>query len=144
MNPYQRPYDENGKLVKTFDQQVHYSFKEYNRNPLYDAQLNITDEEDYLNFVNNFSIEWNISELFTLMGRFSITRQTGESNYFLPAQHSKFVDMGDPVSDPKNICGKSWERQSFSLLGDINLRYGQSGNIVFMRWLGLLFQTTTD
>src|SRR5699024_10024141 len=120
----------NGKLVKTFDQQVHYSFKEYNRNPLYDAQLNITDEEDYLNFVNNFSIERNISELFTLMGRFSITRQTGESNYFLPAQHSKFVDMGDPVSDPEEYMRRGefkWGTdKSFSVLGDINLRYGQS------------------
>ena len=150
MNPYQRPYDENGKLVKTFDQQVHYSFKEYNRNPLYDAQLNITDEEDYLNFVNNFSIEWNISELFTLMGRFSITRQTGESNYFLPAQHSKFVDMGDPVSDPEEYMRRGefkWGTdKSFSVLGDINLRYGQSiGKHSIYAVSGFnISQTTTD
>lgn len=77
-NPYQRPYDENGKLVKLFDKNVPSYFKSVNTNPLYDAQLNITDEEDYFNFVNNFSMEWNITDALTLMGRISLTRQTGE------------------------------------------------------------------
>lgn len=150
MNPYQRPYDEDGNLVKVFDNQVHYSFKTGNRNPLYDAQLNITDEEDYLNFVNNFSIEWNVSQSFTLMGRFSITRQSGETNYFLPAQHSKFAEMGDPVSDPEEYMRRgefTWGTdKSFSILGDVNLRYGQSfgKHSIFAVGGFNISQTTTD
>ena len=92
--------------------------------------MNISDNENYFNFVNNFSLEWNITEFLTLMARVSITRQTGETNYFLPAQHSKFADMGDPVSDPEEYMRRgefTWgTSKMFSILGDINLRYGQS------------------
>lgn len=130
MNPYQRPYDENGKAQKLFYESAPSYFSRYNRNPLYDSQLNITDEEDYFNFVNNFSMEWNINEHFTLMSRFSITRQTGESNYFIPAQHSKYSEMGDPVSDPEEYMRRGeyqWgTNKSLSLLGDINIRYSQN------------------
>lgn len=130
MNPYQRPFDKDGKLVKQFDKDAPRYFTSYNHNPLYDAQLNISDNENYFNFVNNFSLEWNITEFLTLMARVSITRQTGETNYFLPAQHSKFADMGDPVSDPEEYMRRgefTWgTSKMFSILGDINLRYGQS------------------
>lgn len=130
MNPYQRPADKDGKLVKQFDKDAPYYFTAYNNNPLYDAQLNITDNEDYFNFVNNFSLEWNITDFLTLMARVSITRQTGETNYFLPAQHSSFADMGDPVSDPEEYMRRgrfTWgTSKMFSILGDINLRYGQT------------------
>ena len=129
MNPYQRPYDEKGNLVKLFDEDVPYTFTSYNKNPLYDAHLNITDNEDYFNFVNNFSMEWNMTKELTLMTRISISRQTGENNYFLPAQHSKFSDMGDPVSDPEEYMRRGeyeWgTNKMFSVLGDINLRYAK-------------------
>ena len=130
MNPYQRPYGENGRPQKLFDKEVPRYFDGVNRNPLYDSQLNTTDDEDYFNFVNNFSMEWNITNSLTLMARVSLTRQTGESNYFLPAQHSKFSSMGDPVTDPEEYMRRGefkWAtNKSFSVLGDINLRYGQS------------------
>lgn len=130
MNPYQRPTDADGKLVKQFDKDAPRYFTGYNNNPLYDAGLNITDSEDYFNFVNNFSLEWNITDILTLMARVSITRQTGETNYFLPAQHSSFAEMGDPVSDPEEYMRRgsfTWgTSKMFSVLGDINLRYGQS------------------
>ena len=130
MNPYQRPTDADGKLVKQFDKDAPRYFTGYNNNPLYDAGLNITDSEDYFNFVNNFSLEWNITDFLTLMARVSITRQTGETNYFLPAQHSSFAEMGDPVSDPEEYMRRGsfiWgTSKMFSVLGDINLRYGQS------------------
>lgn len=130
MNPYQRPTDADGKLVKQFDKDAPRYFTGYNNNPLYDAGLNITDSEDYFNFVNNFSLEWNITDFLTLMARMSITRQTGETNYFLPAQHSSFAEMGDPVSDPEEYMRRgsfTWgTSKMFSVLGDINLRYGQS------------------
>lgn len=130
MNPYQRPTDADGRLVKQFDKNAPRYFTGYNNNPLYDAGLNITDSEDYFNFVNNFSLEWNITDFLTLMARVSITRQTGETNYFLPAQHSSFADMGDPVTDPEEYMRRgsfTWgTSKMFSVLGDINLRYGQS------------------
>lgn len=130
MNPYQRPTDTDGRLVKQFDKDAPRYFTGYNNNPLYDAGLNITDSEDYFNFVNNFSLEWNITDFLTLMARVSITRQTGETNYFLPAQHSSFAEMGDPVTDPEEYMRRgsfTWgTNKMFSVLGDINLRYGQS------------------
>ncbi len=150
MNPYQRPTDKDGKLVSRFDKDAPRYFTAYNNNPLYDATLNITDSEDYFNFVNNFSLEWNITDYLTLMARMSITRQTGETNYFLPAQHSSFADMGDPVSDPEEYLRRgtfTWgTSKMFSVLGDINLRYGQSfGRHSLYAVMGVnLSQTTSE
>lgn len=149
MNPYQRPYDKDGKLVKLFDKDAPHKFTAFNKNPLYDAQLNIADDEDYFNFVNNFSMEWNITNALTLMTRISVTRQSGESNYFLPAQHSKFSELGDPVSSPEEYMRRGeykWgSSKMFSILGDINLRYGQSfGKHNIYSVLGFNISETTN
>lgn len=149
MNPYQRPWGPDGKLVKQFDENPPRYFTAYNNNPIYDATLNITDNENYFNFVNNFSLEWNITDYLTLMARVSISRQTGETNYFLPAQHSKFANMGDPVTDPEEYMRRgefTWgTAKMFSVLGDVNLRYGQSfGKHSIYAVMGVNMSQTTN
>ena len=93
--PYNKPYDENGNLVRYFD-----SFNGRNsvvQNPLYDAMLNSFDKTSYQEIINNFSIEWNILDELVLRGLLGISTTQNKSDKFLPAEHSAFVDYTSEV-----------------------------------------------
>lgn len=132
LNPYVRPFDEQGRPPKLFDD--HYpdflEGSQFNKNPLYNATLHTVDEKKYTDFTNNFSIEWKISENLTLMGRFSLTKQFNSEDKFYPASHTMFSELGDPLNSPEEYLrrGKALfsNGESFGILGDLNLRYGQS------------------
>jgi len=130
MNPYHRP-DNDGKLNPLFEENLPPGFeKQFNQNPLYDATLNTRDKESYLEFRNNFSIEWKIKEAWTVMARFGIGTQTTKKEYFLSAKHSKFTDLGDPVASPDEYMRrgefKLENRRMFDYSGDLNVRFGKS------------------
>ena len=132
LNPYVRPYDGQGRPVKLFDDKYpdFLEGSQFNKNPLYNATLHSVDEEKYTDFTNNFSIEWTISEKLTLTGRFSLTKQFTSSDLFYSASHTMFEELGDPINSPDEFLrrGKASfsNGESFSILGDLNLRYGQS------------------
>lgn len=132
LNPYVRPYDNQGNPVKLFDANFpdFLSGAEFNRNPLYNAELNIVNENKYTDFTNNFSLEWNISESLTLMGRFSLTKQFSTADLFYPASHTMFESLGDPITSPDEYLRRGKASfstgESFGILGDLNLRYGHS------------------
>ena len=87
--PYNAPYDENGNIVRYFDD-FYANPNSRTQNPLYDASLNSFDKSKYQDISNNFSIEWNIFDGLKLRGQLGISGQTHSSDYFLPAEHSKF------------------------------------------------------
>lgn len=87
--PYNAPYDENGNIVRYFDD-FYANPNSRTQNPLYDATLNSFDKSKYQDISNNFSIEWNIFDGLKLRGQLGISGQTHSSDYFLPAEHSKF------------------------------------------------------
>lgn len=132
LNPYVNPYDGQGHPLKLFDDKYPDFLEggEFNKNPLYNATLHSVDESKYTDFTNNFSIEWTISENFTLMGRLSLTKQFNSSDVFYAASHTMFEGMGDPISSPDEFLrrGKASfvNGESFGILGDLNLRYGQA------------------
>lgn len=86
--PYNKPWDETGALVRYFNgfgpssQSV--------QNPLYDATLNSFDKDNYLDIINNFSIEWKVLQELTVRGQFGISTSRSTSDYFLPGEHSHF------------------------------------------------------
>lgn len=85
MNPYYRTKDENGQYIKTYKE------KGLNiPNPLYDANLNTINEKKYTTITNNFSIEWNIANALKLRAQLGLQKQTNTSDYYLPADHTKF------------------------------------------------------
>lgn len=132
MNPYNKP-SEDGKMNPVFEEDLAPGFlREYNQNPLYDAKLNTRDNESYLEFRNNFSLEWKIKNVWTVMARFGIGTQTTKKEYFLSAKHSKFNEMGDPVSSPDEYMRRGEFQLSnsrmFDYSGDLNVRFGQSWN----------------
>ncbi len=88
--PYNAPYDENGKLIRMFDG-FHANYTGY-QNPLYDATLNSFDKANYRTLTNNFSIEWQPLTGFIVRGQVGISATDNTADKFLPAEHSKFTD----------------------------------------------------
>lgn len=88
MEPYNNPYDSNGNLIKTFPDLEHISTV---GNPLYDATLKSFDKSNYLNVMNNFSIEWLITEGLRMRGSFSVTTNRQESDVFVSPLNSEFT-----------------------------------------------------
>lgn len=86
--PYNKPWDETGALIRYFNgfgpssQSV--------QNPLYDATLNSFDKNNYLDVINNFSIEWRILPELTVRGQLGISAGRSISDKFLPGEHSTF------------------------------------------------------
>lgn len=94
MNPYYYPYDENGQLKKIL-------FTIYSPsagsttvvNPMYNATLNTKDCTTYDDFVDNFSVEWNILSNLKLKGNFSLERINKSTDIFKPADHTDFATV---------------------------------------------------
>lgn len=88
MQPYDNPYDADCNIVKTFDD-IHHSPTGVG-NPLYDATLNTVNKSEYFTFINNFSVEWSITDALRLRAKVGVTDTRRTSDYFLPAEHSAF------------------------------------------------------
>lgn len=79
MNPYYYPYADNGN-----PQKVLYTYENGEEvwNPLYNASLGTKDEQAYDDFLNNFSLEWNVLSGLKLKGNISLNRKTVTSDKF--------------------------------------------------------------
>ncbi|SMC96782.1 SusC/RagA family TonB-linked outer membrane protein [Pedobacter africanus] len=91
MNPYWKPFDENGNPLKVMESNLIGTFS----NPLYDAQLNTINKSQYFGVSNNLQVRWNIMPSLYLETAFSLNKQTGSSDKFYPAQHSLFNNEKD-------------------------------------------------
>ena len=86
--PYNNPYDENGNVVKTFS---NFFGTDEVGNPLYDATLNTFNKNEYINFLDNFSVEWMIIDGLRFRGKIGYQTTRSTSDLFLPAEHSTFA-----------------------------------------------------
>jgi TonB-linked SusC/RagA family outer membrane protein len=114
LNPYWKPYDREGKLVRYF---TPYSWDYWTQtgkvgfsgqwpNPMYDATLNVYDKDNNTSITNNFSIEWTPVKNLILRGAVGINTDMSSSDNFTPAEHSAFVAYGGPDSDDDEIFRK--------------------------------------
>ena len=105
LNPYWRPYDENGNPIVelgTIRQKVYY-------NPLYNATLNTKDESYYSEVRENFSMDWKMNEMFRATGSFAYTHYQNGSDVFYPASHTKFIEYNEEeMSDRKGSYTKTY------------------------------------
>ncbi|MBQ6308378.1 MAG: SusC/RagA family TonB-linked outer membrane protein, partial [Prevotella sp.] len=124
--PYNNPYDEDGNLVKGFYSLAHSAV--LLGNPLYDASLNSFDKSHYLEFINNFSVEWLITEGLRLRGKIGISTRNNTSDKFLPAEHSSF--NGTEYSTTEGVLRKGsytfGTGNSTLLSGDLTLSYSKT------------------
>ena len=100
MNPYYYPYADNGN-----PQKVLYTYENGEEvwNPLYNASLGTKDEQAYDDFLNNFSLEWNVLSGLKLKGNISLNRKTVTSDKFLPGEHTSFQNSSLNGSYTKTI-----------------------------------------
>ncbi len=93
-------------------------------NPLYNAGLNIVDQTSYNNIVNNFSTQWQAAQWLKFTGRFAYQYQADESDEFLPAQHTAFVNK--PTFEKGSYTKGYGKRQSMEgmVTADMNKLIG--------------------
>ncbi|MCA5006754.1 SusC/RagA family TonB-linked outer membrane protein [Sphingobacterium bovistauri] len=95
-NPYWKPFDENGNIKPILEtiQTGELNFTRY-ANPLYDAHLNIKNQNQYFGISNNFQLRYDITAGLFLESNLSLNKQSGSNDQFYPAQHSRFNNVTD-------------------------------------------------
>lgn len=96
MNPYWRPYDEQGKVIKLMGDPGNLDFQglwiPLPTNPLYNATLNVFDKSATSTLINNTSVEWNILKELVLRGQIGLTKTNIQTDAFRPADHTAFAN----------------------------------------------------
>ena len=91
MNPYTPAYDENGKPTKQD------SSLGSNYSPLYNATTGTKDKTSYLDFSNNFYIEYKPIEtekdILKLTARLGISAKRSDADEFYSYKHTKFESL---------------------------------------------------
>jgi TonB-linked SusC/RagA family outer membrane protein len=80
-NPYLPFRDINGKIVKYFD------FVN-TPNPLYNANIGVIDKDAHDEIINNFKLEWNITDGVKLKSLVAFSKKIINNQNFLPADHT--------------------------------------------------------
>ena len=125
MNPYFSPYDENGNLVRYYDDPIKGDIP----NPLYDATLATRLYNGYLDFTNNTYIEYKPWDFLKIVGRFSVNTKRTEDEEFYPADHSRFIDSINATLDDQRLSRGSYEAmngKSTTLSGDVSVQFNKS------------------
>ena len=135
--PYNKPYDENGNVIRYFDTTAGSSYQ--SQNPLYDAMLNTFDKSRTLGLINNFSIEWRILPELILRGQLGLSTTRGTSDLFYPAEHSMFNDT--EYTGLEGISRKGsytyGTSDSFTYDGRLTLSYSKTFKDVHQLYAGL-------
>ncbi len=99
-------------------------------NPLYNGSLNVVDQSTYMNFTNNFFVQWQTANWLRFTARFSYQLQKDESDKFLPAQHTSFSSK--PTFEKGSYTRGNGERSNLEtmLAADINKSFGK--NLLFV------------
>ena len=128
MNPYFNPYDDEGDLVRVFPKLL--PDGDVVANPLYDASLGVRDDSGYLDFTDNFYIEYSPVKALKIVGRFGVDAKRTNSEEFYPAKHSKFYSTNEAnVTDETRLSRGSYEATTGSYLqysGDVSAQFNQT------------------
>ena len=134
--PYNKPYDEEGNLIRYFD--GFYADSEPVQNPLYDAMLNTINKSKTLSLINNFAVEWKIINGLTLRGQLGISTNRTTSDLFYPAEHSMFSDESVyPVGSARKGSYTYGTGEDFSYDGRVTLSYSNLFKDVHQVYVGL-------
>ncbi len=135
--PYNKPYDVDGSLIRYFDGL--YAESQLVQNPLYDTTLNTFDKSRTLGIINNFSIEWNVLQGLTARGQLGVSTNRLTSDTFYPAEHSKFNTS--EYTGKEGVLRKGsytyGTGDDFMYDGRITLSYSKTFNDVHQLYAGL-------
>lgn len=120
-NPYYAYTDDYGNYLYMLEDDKRGAFEKI-PNPLYNVQLHMIDETNYSSFVDNFSIDWKITEALRLKGNIGLHHKKNEGVVFRPAKHTDFATYsGENVSRKGSYV--STEGKEFGYDGNIVLSY---------------------
>ena len=98
LNPYYRPYDENGNIRKILDEND-LSIGWYDSktlNPLYNTQFKSMNESRKFEVREALKVEYNPIENMRLSLDFTLSKSNGKVEIFKSAQHTDFDGYSDP------------------------------------------------
>ena len=100
LNPYLKAYNEDGSIPKYLDDfsaVLAQAGAERYSNPMYNTTFNSKNSNSNLGITELFSAEFTPNDDWRIVGNFSISKNTGHSDRFRPAQHTAFDEIGDPA-----------------------------------------------
>lgn len=116
MNPYWSDKDEFGHIKRYVDTDV--------PNPMYDAEINTMLRTRYLDFNNNFYIEWQIFDGLKGTSRIGVETYRANGDTYYPARHSRFVNYSTEDELRKGSYRYSTTNRD-NINGDIYLQYSK-------------------
>lgn len=129
MNPYYRKVNEYGDpelILEEYDD-PDYLFNAptlYVYNPLYDWNLNSTDDTKAFGVRNNFEVDWRVFDELRIKGRFSVTKTDTKGVKFRSPKATDFIGKPD---DEKGSYTES-NSTNLSYDADFNATYGKLFN----------------
>lgn len=127
LNPYNRIYDENGKMIDEWSNLV----QEYNY--LKNGKINTRYEEKYTTLTENFYIEYQALENLRFTARIGVTKTDTDSEDYKPAEHTDFNSYsGEQYALRGTYAVES--RKDNHIDGDIGLAYtfNKGEHLVFL------------
>lgn len=116
-NPYYAPFEVNGNIQKVLGFFLHPrsgATRYYYYNPLYNASIGTKNFSSYMEYTENFYIEWKAMENLRITGRLGYTHQTNSREDFYPGNHTRFNE---------------WTGDNFFKRGSYTINDGTSNNI---------------
>lgn len=118
MNPYWKATDENGNIT----QWVEYIELTSTMipNPMYDAVIGTKSTSTYLQFVNNFYIEWLVTDKWKATARIGVSEKRNDSDDFYPSSHSTFANVRELLKRGRYSIENGKDNK---ISGDLNINY---------------------
>ncbi|MGX5817659.1 SusC/RagA family TonB-linked outer membrane protein [Chitinophaga lutea] len=141
LNPYWSPYDSTGRIQKVLEVIVRpgNAGQTIVGNPLWDATLGTSQYSKYFGMVNNTMLEYRMRNGLRFTGKLGLTSQSDQSDKFLPADHTAFINITDYNSVDYYTRGSYSQGNSrfFAVDGSLTLDYSKViGKGLFFATLG--------
>lgn len=128
LNPYLRPYDEDGSVNKTL-QAWNMSYSgihgtQYQvANPMYNATFHSLDRNTSFGVRELFKLEYRPSEEWILQGNVSVSKSNAKSELFRPGYHTAFTNVTNPLLKGDFTRVQS---EAFNYAVDLTVMYNKS------------------
>lgn len=126
MNPYWRAKNADGTIPFLAEEGMD-QFQNQYTNPLFNSTINTNITSDYLNFTNNFYLEWTLKPGLRAVARAGVDIKSSGADEFYPAAHTRFAgyNLSEEMMKLKGMYTANNGKSSY-LSGDLNVNYSRS------------------
>ncbi|HTM97849.1 MAG TPA: SusC/RagA family TonB-linked outer membrane protein [Pedobacter sp.] len=147
LNPYWRPYDDKGNVLKVLGDPSNFDYTSYwnslPTNPLYNATLNTFDKSETSEIINNFSIEWTLIKDLVVRGQLGLSKKNVQYDAFRPADHTFFNNYA--IADVFRKGDYKYRvNNGLGYDGSFNLAYSKMINVKHVIFAGFDFNIRQD